>query len=157
MTRALFFIESISNGLYLLVAVGVLLSSWQIMASGQELRIAEFELERELARKKQAGAITRTLFMVELLLAIYAIATVVAPTVRDDLTTVPLGPAAVATNVPFYTSTPGGNGGAGTLGAGSIADLMGSVTAAAHQEGPKLLTTLTASPTFVGTINPDVP
>jgi hypothetical protein len=160
MTRILFFIESIARGLYLFVAVGILLSAWQIFASRSQLRVAEFELERELARKKQAGAITRTLFLVELLLAIFAIATVIAPTVRDDLTTLLVsGPAVNPTNVPFYTSTPGGDGSISGSSSDSITNLMLTVTAMAQSEagGPQIVVTPTISPTPVGTINPDVP
>lgn len=164
LTRAIFFIENISSGLYLLCAVALLFSSRQLMLARQEVRVAEFELERELARKKQASAVTRTLGLVELLLAIFAISSVIAPTVRTDLTNFDVGlVAAEMTNVPFMTSTPGGSGqivvGEGTQGGiVSIENLMASVTAQAGmgEGGPVIRITPTITPTFVGTINPDV-
>ncbi|MEP7285699.1 MAG: hypothetical protein ABI947_08025 [Chloroflexota bacterium] len=161
MSRIVFLIESIASGLYILCAVGLLFSSWRVMQARQELRYAEFELARELARKKQAQAITLTVGLIELILAVYAVSTIVAPTVRGDLIALNTGgPVNVPTNAPFRTSTPGGSGAVipGNSGAGSIEQLMASVTAAAmaNDGGVQLLATPTVSPTFVGTINPDV-
>jgi hypothetical protein len=164
LSRIVFFIETMAPGLYIFCAFGLLVAARQLMLSQHELRIAEFELERELARKKQAGAITNFFGLIEVGLAVAAIAFVVAPTVRDDLSTggdpgLPVQP----TSAPFFTSTPGGNGGVGADGSpvsgGSIDELMQTVTAAARSgdSGPILLLTPIASATFVGTINPDVP
>lgn len=154
MSRIVYFVENIAPGLYLLCALGVLLSARLLMLSRGELRIAEFELEREIARRRQAAAITRTLGLIEVILAVYAIANVVAPTLRNDV--LPGNPAANAgpTSGPFYTSTPGGSGGNIAIEA-----MMASVTAARlnNDAGPAILVTPTISPTPVGTIIPDVP
>jgi hypothetical protein len=83
-----------------------------------------------------------------------AIAYVIAPTLRADLTAegapVPSGDSNVATS--FITSTPGGNG-------SNIAELDATNTAAAIAAGggPVLLLTAVASPTPVGTIIPGYP
>ena len=167
-TRIVFLIQQASLGLYLLCAVGLLFSSRTYFSSRHQLRFAEFELERELARRKEAAAITRILAFVEVILAIVAIANVIAPSLQNDPISVQ-GPAVVvqATNAPFYTSTPGGNGALpdvnGTPGAGganSIENLMASVTAQFLQQDNtqgKILITSTNAPTPVGTINPDAP
>src|SRR5216683_6196492 len=154
MTRIVYFIENIAPGLYLLCAFGVLLSARLLMVSRGELRIAEFELEREIARRRQAAAITRTLFLIEVILAVYAIANVIAPALRNDV--LPGDPlrSAGPTTGPFYTSTPGGSGGNSAIEA-----MMASVTAERinNDSGQPILATPTISPTPVGTINPDVP
>jgi hypothetical protein len=83
--QIVFFIEQIANGVYLLLAIGVLANLRSLMQARRELVNAEFELERELASRRQAGAITRALAALEVILAIYAIAHVVAPTLRSDV------------------------------------------------------------------------
>jgi hypothetical protein len=136
--------------------------------SRHDLRIAEFELERELARRKEANAITRTLGFVELLLAIFAIANVVAPSLQAE----PLNPDNPAlggivqpTFAPFHTSTPGGNGieASGTPGIAG-ADVIGNLLASASAQSfvgssgqNQILSTPTLAPSAVGTINPDAP
>ncbi len=159
MTRVVFFIEQIANGLYLICAVGLLFSVRSFFISRRELWAAEFELEREQAQRKQASAITWTLGLVEIVLAIYAVATVVAPTLRNDVVA-PGGSSGGVPDQPFITSTPGGDGLAvndqGTpLGDNSVEAMMLTVTAAvqnANGSGPKILATPTISPTPVGTI-----
>src|SRR5262249_3868624 len=122
LTRVVYFVENIAPGLYLLCAFGILLSSRTLMVSRGELRAAEFELERELARRKQANAITQTLGLIEVILAVFAIAHVIAPTIRSDI--LPAGiPLNIApTSAPFYTSTPGGDG--KDAGSGGVIDSM---------------------------------
>ena len=156
MSRVVYFIENIAPGLYLLCALGLLLSARLLMLSRGELRIAEFELEREMARRRQAAAITRTLGLIEVILAVYAITNVVAPTLRNDVLPGDLLRSAGPTSAPFYTSTPGGSG-AGPISA--IDAMMASVTAQhiSNDSGPVILATPTISPTPVGTINPDAP
>jgi hypothetical protein len=132
-TRIALLIQTVQPVLYLLGALALLLSMRTYIISRHDLRIAEFELERELARRKEANAITRTLAFVELLLAVFAIANVVAPSLQLE----PLNPdnpalagLAQPTFAPFYTSTPGGNGieasgTPGVAGADVISNLLG--------------------------------
>src|SRR5579859_7036143 len=170
-TKIVFLIKEASLGLYLICILGLLFSSRMFIISRRALRVAEFELERELARRKEANAITRTLGLVEVILAIFAIANVIAPSLQAE----PLNPnnpavAVLPTDAPFYTSTPGGNGslpnadgtpGSAISGQDSIQNLMLTVTAQSLQDPsngqPKILITPTEVPTLVGTINPDAP
>ena len=153
MSRIVFFFEQIANGLYLICAVGLLFSLRSWVLSRRELWAAEFELEREHALRRQAGAITWTLGIIEIALAIYAIANVIAPTLRNDLVGGDSPAPDVVDNQPFMTSTPGGDGSAG------VSDLMLTVTAAAKDEGsgPRIQPTPTLSPTPVGTIIAGMP
>lgn len=158
MSRVVFFIEQIANGLYLICAVGLLFAVRSFFISRRELWAAEFELEREQAQRRQASAITWTLGLVEIVLAIYAVATVVAPTLRNDVVS-PGGASSGVPDQPFITSTPGGQGqlfnDQGTpIGNDSVGAMMLTVTAAVQNAdgGPKILATPTISPTPVGTI-----
>jgi hypothetical protein len=160
MTKIVYLIESVAPGLYLICAFGILLSMRLLMTSRGELRIAEFELERELARRRQADAITRTIGLIEVALAIFAIANVVAPTMRADVVPDAASVNIAPTYAPFHTSTPAGAGGAAPGAANPIDSLMLTVTAKAASDsggGVTILATPTISPTPVGTINPDAP
>lgn len=167
-TRIALFIQTIQVLLYILGALALLISMRSFIISRHDLRIAEFELERELARRKEANAVTRTLAFVEVLLAIFAIANVVAPSLQLE----PLNPdnpalggiAPQPTFAPFYTSTPGGNGieasgTPGAAGADVIANLLASASAQpiGSNNQNQILSTPTLAPTLVGTINPDAP
>ncbi|GAB4551690.1 MAG: hypothetical protein OHK0023_18890 [Anaerolineae bacterium] len=150
MTQIVYLIEQIAPGIYLLCAAGVLLGLRRMLLAQGDLRIAEFELERELAERRRANAITWTLGTIEFALAVAAIAFVVAPTVRADLLNAGLPTSGSGGNagVPerFETSTPGGDGSAGDA-------ILQTVTAQALSGGgPALLLTEVASPTPVGTI-----
>ncbi len=150
MSELVYLIERISIGLYFLCGVVLLFSlrSWFI-AQGR-IRVAEFELERELAGRQQSVAITWGLGVIEVALAVFAITYVVAPTMRADAL---LASSAVVTSdnnqVPenFTTSTPGGSG-------EEVDAMFATVTAqaAAGSGGPVLLLTAVDSPTPVGTI-----
>ncbi len=85
MHQIAYLIENTASGLYLLGGLVVLLNLRRLLIARNELFNAEFELEREFARRKQAGAITWALAAVEAILAVYAIAHVVAPTLRADV------------------------------------------------------------------------
>src|SRR5258708_5747929 len=141
MSRVVFFIKQAEIGLYMLCAAAFLFSARSYFVSRRSLRAAEFELEREFAGRKEADSITRTLGLIEIILAIYAISNVIAPSLQKQ----PLSPdtvlqAAQPTFAPFRTSTPGGKGiGANVTGtpgdnssgddSNSIANMMASVTA----------------------------
>jgi hypothetical protein len=92
--------------------------------------------------------------MIEIALTVAAIAFVVAPTLRTDLTAsgAPVQNSDNGAATPFITSTPGGDG-------SNIAALDATNTAAAIAAGggPVLLLTAVASPTSVGTIIPGYP
>src|SRR6266852_1521488 len=162
MSRMVFFLEQIANGLYLVCAAAILLSLRSLLLSRRELWAAEFELEREQAQRRQASAITWTWGIIEIILMIYAIANVIARPLRSDLISAGSGPGVVS-DAPLVTSTPGGDGmlvnAQGTpLGSDSIGAMMLTVTAAAaNSDGVILVQTPTISPTPVGTIIPGMP
>ena len=166
LTKLVFLIEQISNGLYFGCAFLFLLAFRSLYISRRELWAAEFELEREQAQRRQANAITSIFAVIELGLAIYAVAAVIAPTIRSDV--VNTNPAVVANttvDLSMITSTPGGDGqlinASGTpLGSDSIQSMMLTVTAAfiaGDSSGPAFSLTATPLPTLVGTIIAGMP
>ncbi len=86
MTSLVYLIEQLSRGVYLLCVLGILINFRRWLIAQRELSDAEFELERELGVRRQASAITWTLGLIEVILGIYAVANVIAPTLRNDLT-----------------------------------------------------------------------
>lgn len=165
-SKLVFLIEQLANGLYFGCAFLFLLAFRSLYISRRELWAAEFELEREQAQRRQANAITSLLAIIELALAIYAIAAIIAPTIRNDV--VNTNPNAVANanvDVSIITSTPGGDGvlvnASGTpLGSDSIQSMMLTVTAAflaGDGNSPAFSLTATPLPTLVGTIIAGMP
>lgn len=156
MTGIVYLIERIAPGLYLFCAAGLLFWLYRLLRSRRALHEAEFELEREMAEERRAAAITWTIAMIEIALAVFAIANVVAPTVRNDLLTrgvsaiVP-GAGDPALEATFITSTPGGDGSAGS-GPQLTAAAQGAVAG-----GQRILLTAVASATPVGIITPGYP
>lgn len=146
MTDVVYLIERLSPGLYLLCGAIFVLALRRLMMARGEMRLAEFELERELARSRQSGAITLALLIVEVALAVFAISTVVAPTMRQDIVAQSSGqPGSVPED--FRTSTPGGTG-------EEMDAMLATVTAqvVAGSGGPALQLTAAPSATPVGTI-----
>jgi hypothetical protein len=155
-SRIVFFIEQIARGLYLVCAVGLLFSIRAYFNSRHELRLAEFELERELALRHRANAITWTFVIIEIALMVYAVANIIAPTMRADLVSggiINAGGSSGSSG--FQTSTPGiaGVNDQGTP-VGDVNSLMLTVTADAllGQGGPNVFASPTPAPTAVGTI-----
>ena len=151
MSEFVYLIERAALGLYLLCGMSFLFSLRRWMIAQGDLRRSEFELERELAIRKQSSAVTWTLGVVEVALAVFAIANVVAPTLRSDA----LEAKGVVANEPdtseFLTATPGGTG-------QEVDAMFATVTAqaAAGAGGPNLLLTPIPTATSVGTIVPEV-
>ncbi len=85
-----FLIENIAPFIYILGGFIIFLGLRRLLLTQRDLSIAEFALERELALRKRAGTITRMLFSIEVMLAAYAIANVIAPTIRADILGVPV-------------------------------------------------------------------
>ncbi|MFC1959407.1 hypothetical protein ACFLYO_01735 [Chloroflexota bacterium] len=71
----------------------------------QQLSTAQFELEKELARYRIANATTVMLVLIEITLAIFAVATVVAPTLRTQPPQT-LNIVAEIAEIPFVTAAP---------------------------------------------------
>lgn len=143
MTSVVFFIERISFGLYILCAAGILLMAFRLQQARRELAIAQFKLEREHALVRQAAAITFGGLLIEIMVGVWAIATIMAPAVRDLRTSPQSVQAPVLTR--FVTSTPAPNP--------PIAlDAGGGVVA-----GPAVFATPEPTATSVGTIIPGAP
>lgn len=104
MSSLVFFVEQISLGLYILSMGGILLMAYQLQRARHELAVAQFKLEREQAQVRQATAVTFGGLLIEIMIGVWAITNVMAPTVRDRTD---VG----ANNQPkhFYTSTPMNN------------------------------------------------
>ncbi|MEB2287291.1 MAG: hypothetical protein OZ934_04170 [Anaerolineae bacterium] len=143
MTSVVFFIERISFGLYILCAAGILLMAFRLQQARRELAIAQFKLEREHALVRQAAAITFGGLLIEIMVGVWAIATIMAPAVRDLRTSPQSAQAPVLAR--FVTSTPAPNP--------PIAlDAGGGVVA-----GPAVFATPEPTATSVGTIIPGAP
>jgi hypothetical protein len=152
MSEIVYLIERISVGLYLVCGVVLLASLRRWLIAQGRLRAAEFELERELAQREKAGALTWTLGMIEVILGIVAISSVVAPAMRTDALNAS-NTANTAAGQPevFTTATPGGSG-------AEVDAMLATVTAqaAAGDSGALILLTPVPTATPVGTIIPDL-
>ena len=140
MTSLIFFIERIANGLYILCIGGILLMAYRLRQARRELAVAQFKLEREHALVRQANAITLGGLLIEFVIAVWAIANIMAPTLRDirlsdTTTTVQLQR--------FVTSTPVAGPPV------SLGNVGGQV------QGPNVFATPVPTATPVGTILPD--
>ncbi|MHB8626270.1 MAG: hypothetical protein ACYDBJ_14135 [Aggregatilineales bacterium] len=147
MSSLVFLIEQIANGLYLLCGVGVLLGLRALFSARRELSVAEFELERGLAMRRQSGAVTWTLIVIEVALGVYAVKTVVAPAVRSDLNV----PGQAVSIAPFQTPVAGAQG--TPIDANALdAPLLTLTALPAGGPGLALGLTATPAPTLPGTI-----
>lgn len=84
MTGLVYFIEQTALGWYFAVFAGALFFWWRWRRARYEYRSTHFELERDLARYRQANAITGLILLFEAGLVIVGVQTVVAPTIREQ-------------------------------------------------------------------------
>lgn len=144
MSSLVFFIETISSGLYILCAGGILWMLYRLQRARRDLALAQFKLEREQALVQRASAITLGGLLVEALLSVWAISTFVAPTLRDLRVAGPnqseAGPQI------FVTSTPAAN-----------APFSLNTTAQSATGPDTIFATPAPTATLVGTIMPDAP
>ncbi len=159
MNGIVFLIEQTATGIYLLCAIGVLVNLRSLMLARRELFGAEFELERELGLRRQAAATTWTIFLIELMLGVFAVSRVIAPTIRADL--LPTTNTTPVEASVFVTVAPNQVTAVNTLGTpidpASLNDPFLTLTAAPIDAGPLILATATISPTPPGTIIPGAP
>lgn len=142
MNSLLFFIETISTGLYILFGAGVLWMLYRLLRARRDLSLSQFKLEREQALVRRASAITLGGLMLEMLLSVWAISTFVAPTVRDLRLSDANQPGAGLDQ--FVTSTPAAN-----------APLSLNATPQEGEAGDTIFATPAPTMTLVGTIMPD--
>lgn len=143
MTSLVFFIEQISFGLYILGMGGLLIATMRLQRARRDLAIAQFKLEREHAQVRQASAITFGGLLIEVMIGVWAVANVMAPTIRDIRLGTDVRPERSIER--FVTSTPGQNP-AISLGEGGVSD-----------DGPAIFATPLPTATAVGTILPEAP
>ena len=160
MSSLVFLIEQIANGLFALCAIGLLFGLRGLLRARHDLSLAEYELERELAGRRQAGSITLTLALIEVTLAVFAITHVVAPTIRVDL--LPSGQVpGVSSGGSFQTVVPNQatvvNDQGTPIAANDVNAPFLTLTAAPPDANVKIAATATISPTPVGTIQPGAP
>lgn len=134
-------IENLAPGLYV---IGGLMLLWNIRAlfvSRGELRFAQYGLEKELAQRRGGRAVTLVFVMAELLIAVWAISTLAAPTWSDGLPDTP----EINVARDFFTATPAGGG------------ELAIDANARPTDGPGILATAPPPSTPVGTIQPSDP
>ena len=144
MTGLVFFIEQIAFGLYILTLGGLLYTAYRLNRARNELLLSQFKLEREHAQVRQASAITFGGLLVEFLIGVWAIANVMAPTLRDIRLDASVADPSRSLER-FITSTPAPNAPI-ALGVGEPGP-----------EGPFLFATPVPTVTPVGTIIPEAP
>jgi hypothetical protein len=146
MISLVFFIEQIAIGLYILIALGILLAwrSWRL--ARLEYRSTHFELERDLAQYRRANALTWMILLIELALVILGVQRVVAPTIRQTTDIAPLIARAADDGI-FNTPTP-------SLSSAAQIDASG-VQIGEDDPALRVLLTPTLTPTPVGTIWPN--
>jgi hypothetical protein len=138
-----FLVEQISLGLYILGAGGVLFMAYRIQRARRELAVAQFTLEREHALVRQASAITFGGLLIEFMIAVWAVANLTSPTIRDIR--LRQDAAAGPKLERFVTSTPASN------------PPMALQAGGPAQEESGIFATPVPTATAVGTIIPDAP
>lgn len=103
MGNLFFFIEDISIGLYIFIAILFLWNIRSLVLSQSDLREAQFGLERELAQRRGGRSVTMLLLSMELVVLVWAISGVSAPAWRDGL---PPEFRGENDGIPFATSVP---------------------------------------------------
>lgn len=142
MISFVFLIERIAFGLYILSAGGILFMARRLQQARRDLAVSQFKLEREHALVKQANAITLGGLLIEFVIGVWAVAHLMAPTLRDMQVGEQIGGSGPTR---FVTSTPGAN-------APVVLDTGNST-----QAGPNPFATPPPTLTPVGTIIPDAP
>jgi uncharacterized protein (DUF983 family) len=144
MSSIVYFIERIATGLYLVCAALALFFFRRWLKGRQRLADAEFELEREMARDQQIRAVTWVIGLIQVGLAVYAVANVIAPTLRQDLLNTGIPTPEIVTE---FTPAPSGE---------IIAQIEQTATEQARlgNAGPGLAQTPLPTATSVGTIVP---
>lgn len=144
-----FLIEQVATGLYIIIAVALVLVARTWMRAGSAYRGTLFELERDIARYRRGNAFTALVLLVEFALVIVGLQRVVAPTLRETMANRPQRSFAVVNDGDFRTPVPP------TFSAAVIDPSnvqLGEIDPAAQ-----IQPTPTLTPTPVGTIVPNAP
>lgn len=146
MSSLVFLVEQNARGLYFLIGAAMLYFVWRWLRQRYEYRATHFELERDLARYRQANALTMLALLIELALVVLGIERVVAPTIRPEVDAA--SQRTVVTDGDFKTPTPV------LSNAPPIDD---SNVQIGEQDIKPVLATPTLTPTPVGTLLPNPP
>ncbi len=98
-------IQQIAPGLYVFIAIGMVLMLRSLMMNRSLYRRTLFELERDIARYSQGNAVTGLVLLLETMLFVAGIQTVVAPTLQA-VEAQQQNAAVIEVDEPFYTPTP---------------------------------------------------
>ena len=145
----IFLIEQTATGLYILIAVGIVLAlrSWQ--RAGSAYRGTYFELEKDMARYRRGNAFTVLILLVEAALLVVGVQRVVAPTLRQTMVNAPPLLSEVVNDGDFRTPIP-------PTFSPSVIDAS-NVQLGEIDPAQQILPTPTLTPTPVGTIVPNAP
>ncbi|MBL8133901.1 MAG: hypothetical protein JNL42_18715 [Anaerolineae bacterium] len=149
MSALVFLIEQIATGLYIFLAVGVVVALRALLRARGAYRSTYFELERDIARYQRVNAITALILLVEAVLIVVGVQRIVAPALRETLET-PTVLSSVVSDGIFRTPTPPPFTGGIVIDTSGVE--LGQVDPAAQ-----ILPTPTLTPTPVGTIIPNAP
>jgi hypothetical protein len=144
-----FLIEQVATGLYIVIAVALVLVLRSWLKASSAYRGTYFELERDIARYRRGNAFTALVLLVELALVIVGLQRVVAPTLRATMTDLPQRQLALASDGEFRTPVPP------TFSA-SVID-PSNVQLGEIDPAQQIQPTPTLTPTPVGTIVPNAP
>lgn len=149
--RSIFFLlDWIAEPLYILLAVLVLWYFYRLLQARSEVSATYFELERDLARRRQANAITMMILALEFCVLLFGVQVRAVPFLETerDLDTVEVAQVGATQDVVFETGTPNitNDGGPNFV----VGDALG-------EESDIIVLTPTPTPTPVGTIVPNAP
>lgn len=82
MNAIVFLIEQTAVGLYILIALGLVVTWRRLMRARHDYRATQFELEREIFRYRQSNALTFLILLIEAALIVLGVQQVVAPAIR---------------------------------------------------------------------------
>ena len=149
--RTLFFLlDWIANPLYILLGVVVIWFLYRLLQVRNEISATYFELEREIARRRQANILTVIIIAIEIAILLVGVQVRAVPFLEAErsLDSIEVAVANATQDVPFFTDTPE------PLGASGL-DLPAAPSLGENDDIIVLTPTLT--PTPVGTIVPNAP
>lgn len=150
MTGLVFFIEQIAPGLYIFIALGLLLVLRSLLRARGEYRSTRYELERDLARYRQVNAFTVLVLLIEAALFVLGVQQVMAPTLRGQLDEVELAQVLQPEDGNFETPVL-------EVGSDPFQPDTSNVVINPELLGQRALATPTLTPTAVGTIIRNAP
>ncbi|MGB7340904.1 MAG: hypothetical protein WBC91_18550 [Phototrophicaceae bacterium] len=149
--RALFFaLDWAAQPAYVLLAVIVIWYFYRLLQARSEMSATYFELERDLARRRQANAITTILIAFEVAVLLFGVQVRAVPFLEAerDMDTIVVAQEGVIEDIEFSTPTPASVDGGG---------LNIEVGPPLDEDTDIIVLTPTPTPTPVGTIIPNAP